>query len=446
MSAPSFDNDLRDTLEEKLEPQALRVLLDILEGTKKEDPKHYFGSNSRTSTNARKLARALASDHPDEAQHFLDIRESEFCPKEIATNTARKFLVDNTEVDQDSAEAASKDFDLFLALVYHQFYDRDAGELNTEYDVLLAKSTIFKNNNETVYYYDQSLPLDEVETRIHSYIRRANGPDDRPKTAKAFPSEETVVLKLYNETSETRKAVFKSRLGENQPSGLPEVTHQPNFNVKTMRLKAENLGDEAKITFAKSIDSWQNDLELFLEEAFGIRGGVDSLTQRKLGGASQILESAKEVAESDSSDETDVSDSVGGIISELAEETVDQMKADNTIPEEGVEAAKKRFKSIQLQGVRVRNDGDTHIADFVLRSQGGVQDTTDEVDEMEESLMALLAKADKENINLIFRGTGLDGSNEEFEVYSGNWTTRSRGIPPEAITAYDSLFETTIDE
>jgi len=440
---PAYDEDLCETLESNLNTQAMRVLLDILEGNKKDDPRHYFGANSRPSTNLRSLSRALAADYSDEAERFLNIRESEFTPEEIATNTARDFIAENTNVSQDIVKAASKDFDVFLALVYHQFFDPSDGELNHEYDVLLAQATIFKNNNETVYYYEESLPLDQLESRIPGYIRKANDENERPRTVRTFNSDDAAVLKLYKETSETRQAVFKTRTEENPQPGAPEITHQPSFNVKTMRLKAENLDEESRITFSKSTTGWDNDLELFLEQAFGISGGFDSLSQRRLAGADKILDTAKEAAESDSNDDSDVVDDVDEVVAELAEETLAQMQNDDPVSDDAVNAAKKRFESVQMQGVRVRDDGDTHIADFVLRSQGGVHDTTNEVDEMEASLIALLAKADKENIRLIFRGTGMDGSNEEFEVYSGNWTTRSRGMPTEALSAYDSLSETT---
>jgi hypothetical protein len=444
MSESSSPNrDLRKTVENNLAPQAMRVLFDLLEGNKKNDPTHYFGTNSRSSTNARNLSRALADDYPDETKRFLDIRESEFTAKNIATNTAESFLLDKTDVDQDTVEAARDDFDIFLSLVYHQFFDTSSKELSSEYDALLAQATIFKNNNETVYYYEDHLPLDKLETRISGYVRKANNKNDRPRTARKFRSGDTAVLKLYKETSKTRQAVFKSRTEGTPQQGDPEITHQPKFNVRTMMLRAENLSDGSKITFSKDTGGWDNDLKLFLEHAFGINGGLGALNQRQLAGANQILDTAKEAAESDSNDDSDVVAGVEEAVSELAEETVAQMEDDDSISEEDTVAAKKRFESVQLQGVRVRNDGDTHIEDFVLRSQGGVHDTTDEVDEMEASLMALLAKADKENIRLIFRGTGTDGSNEQFEVYSGNWTTRSRGMPTEALAAYDSLFETT---
>lgn len=444
-ASASGQKELRNTLVSNINPRALGVLFDLFEGNKKDDPAQYFG-REHSPPQPTNLARGLSKNYTEETEEFLDKRESEFTPSDIKTNTARQLLVEMGDVPPDMVKRASKDFDNFLALIYHQFYDTDAGKLNSEYDALLAQATLFKSNNETVYYHDEPLPLDQLETNIQAYIRKANADSDRPRTARVYPSDDTAVLKLFNETSETRKAVFKQRTDKSTKLRQPEITHQPSFNVKTMRMKAENLGDKSKITFSKSTNGWENDLELFLEQTFNIPGGLSTLSQRRLDGADRVLDAAKEVAEGDSSDDDDVADHVENILSELAEETLEQLDDDDSVPDQDLDAAEKRYESLQLQGVRVRNDGDTHMADFVLRSQDAVQDVTDEVDEMGASLMALLAKADRENINLIFRGIGLQGSHEEFEVYSGNWTTRSRGIPQDGIAAYDALFATTTNE
>ena len=340
-------------------------------------------------------------------------------------------------------ERAKEDFTTFLCLIYYEMYDLTAGGLSSEYGSLIANAILFKNNNETIYYHDTQLPLSQIDTNIKSYIRQANRGNDRPKTVKKYEAKDSVVLKLFVETSETRRSVFKCRKKEEPPSNNPEITREPVFNVKTMRVKAENLNNKAKISLSKSTNGWQTEIEELFEHVFTISGGLDKLTQKELEGATQVLDTAIEAAEANGQSQSAVADSIHSEIDELKEATLDRMESDMGATDDDLDRARSRYEEIEFIGVRVHSDENTNMAEFVLRATDEFEDVTDEVDDMDAGITGLLAKADEAKVHLIFRTTDIDGmTQEEFEVYRGNWTTRGRGVPSEAIEDLDKLFET----
>lgn len=445
MASSTLNNPLKDRIVETLSGRHMRILLDVFEDSTKPAA-HYFGSNPPNPTNLNQLATGLATNHPDKITEFLNLRENEFNPNEIETNTAVEYVVDSTSLDRRLVEGAREDFTTFLSLIYYEMYDTDQGELSNEYGSLIAHATLFKSNNETIYYYDSPLPLSQVETNVKSYIRQSNRGDDRPRTVRKYEADDAVVLKAFVETSETRRAVFKCREEGTQPSRNPQITHEPAFNVKTIRVKAENLDNRAKITLSKSTNGWETDLEELFEHVFAISGGLDALTRKELEGATQILDTAKEAAKADGKNRSEVTNSIHTEIDSLKDATLDRLENEEGISDDELDRARTRYEEIEFIGVQVHSDEDTNMAEFVLRATDEFEDVTDEVDDLNAGITGLLAKANEANVRLIFRTTDIDGlTQEEFEVYRGNWTARGRGVPSEAIEMLDELFHTTTD-
>lgn len=442
LRSPSDEHDeLKERLSEQLSSTELKALLDTFEGNT-QSVTHYFGTNPTTPNNTTALLTALSHDYEVAVREFLRRRGHEFTPSDIATNKTQDYLVDELGLERKLVERTSDDFSSLLTLIYLCTYDADAGELSAEYEALIALATIFKGNNEKIYYHGSELPLDAVETNLGAYIRNVNRDHDRPKTVRSYGARDAVVvLKVFAETSQTRQAVFQCRRDGADPPLTPTVTHEPKYNVKTIRVKAENVDGRGKITLSKSISGWREDLDTLFEYAFQISGGVEALEQKVLGGASHLLDTAIETAADAETGDT-VTERIQQELEVLSEQTLDRL-ADAGVDAEVLERAEARYNAIEFVGVRIYSDEDTHMAEFVLRSIDEYEDVTNEVDDLDSSITALFAKADPANVRLIFRATDVDGkTQEEFEVGRGRWIAGGRGVPEEAIQMLDDLFET----
>ena len=439
MSSTTDTKQLRERLRDKLSPRNLRVLQHTFEGNTKP-AEYYFGQSTSSPKNTFQLITALSENHPEASLDFLSRRKNEFSPGDIETNTTIDYIVNSFGLDRELVTRTAEDFTSLLALIYLLTYDPEEEQLSKHYESLIALATIFKANNEQIYYYDETLPLNEIERNVKSYIRHVNGDNERPHTVRTYGSDDAVILKIFAETSQTYQSVFQCRKDGTTPPLTPKITHEPRYNVKTIRVKAENIDDRGKITLSKSINRWRQDLQTLFEHVFAISGGVEALTQKELGGTTQVLDTAIASAESKDSDESDVTKSIQEEVLALQERALERMESNET-EEDKLDRARARYREIEFVGVRVQSDEDTHMAEFVLRSSDEFEDVTDEVDDMDASITALLAKANPKNVRLIFRTTDIDGkTQEEFEVGRGQWTARGRGVPEEAIEMLDELF------
>lgn len=445
---PELDEDqeaLRDTLVETLHSNELQHLRDILQG-ETDDLGRYYGDGSSSGTSEDALATRLVSNYENEVEQFLYRADHHFTYSKIRRNDLVDILAEEG-IPRAFIEDHDPKYNQFLLLVYHALDGPKNPSFEDKYELLAAKTRLFKERSDRTYTYeDTEIVFDKLDTLVKNHVRRKNGPNKRPFTIRHYKSESEgmVVFDFYKETARTARNVFKRRAEDTSSVDFsnPTVTHEPAFPVRTLHIRLEELDDgRVKAMFSESPKNsgWKEDVEEFFDRVIGISDPLNEANLQRDAGAGEVLDVAVDVASQEDSSDEDIAESIEDKVSELAEPAVEDTDSDEI--EDSEEELREKYESIKLVGFIVDGDDDTLTDEYSVTSQTGLVDLTADNAGPKESMKYYFSEADRENIGLRFRGQ-LRGEDEfdEFVLWDGRWEPDSR-VPDEAIRKINHLFQ-----
>lgn len=445
---PDLDDEqevLRDALVEAFDSNELQHLRDILRGEVNK-VEQYYGNGTASETSQDALADRLVSNYQDEVDQFLYRADHHFTHSRIRRNELVDILVDKG-IPRAFIEEHDPKYNQFLLLVYHVFGGPEASGFEDNYELLIAKSRLFKErSNRTYTYKEADFDFEKLDRLVKKHVKQKNGPNRRPFTIRQYPSdpEELVVFDFYKETARTARNVFKRRAEDTSSVDLsnPTVTHEPAFPIRTLHVRLEELDDgRIKATFTESPKNsgWKEDVKEFFDHVLNIPDPLNEENLQRDAGAGEVLDVAVDVASQEESSDKEIAESIEEKVDELAESAVGD--ADEDEVEESQEELEKQYESIDLVGFIVDGDDDTLTDEYSVTSQTGLGDLTADNSGPKQSMKYYFSEADRENLGLRFRGQ-LRGEDEfdEFVLWDGRWEPDSR-VPDETIRKVNHLFQ-----
>jgi len=448
MTDETPDSELVDILARR-DPVDLKVLNDIFAGNRKQIERYYGTDATEPSYDASYWAKTLMKKHSEAAQEYLNIRKAEFKPSELGMNAVSDHLKKEHGMDRRIVNEVNGDYYKLLVLVFHAMYDPDSGGLGREYEKMAAKTKIFKNNKEQVYYYDESFDVDEVRESVTEYIREQNEDAALGLTVEEYSDEdaEEVVLKVMKETSRTGERVFSFRdQGRDKPPAEPTIVYDSTHNIKTIGVRARNTEDGAEFTLSKGRSRWENDLKEFFKSVFEIDDAWETLEEERVTGATRVVKAVKETADDEDATEEEVIDAATEVVDDLSEQVVEQLEESDQVDDEGVEASKQLYESITWIGFEISQDEETGTAEFSVEAENEFEEWLANIDEIEAGAKALMARVEQENLNLIYQVSPEEGETDRFTVSDGTWAATGRGMDSEVIDHINRLLMTSLDD
>lgn len=442
------DSELVDTLDQR-DPVDLKALDDIFSGNRKGIEYYYGQDGFDPSRDASYWAKALVKKHPDGVREYLNVRDTEFKPTELGMNAVTDHLEEEHGMDRRIIEAVNDDYYKLLVLVFHAMYDTAEGSLGREYDKMAAKTKIFKDNKEQVYYHDEPFDIGEVKDSVTDYVREKNKDAAQGFTIKDYSDEDAdeVVLKIFKESSRTGERVFRFRKeGREEPPEEPTIEYDSTHNVKSIGVRARNAEDGAEFTLSKGRSGWKSELEGFFESVFEIEDAWDTLDEERITGATHVVEKVKETADDEEATKEDVVNRATNEVDNLSERVVEEMDEAEDVDETEVEEAEQLYESISLIGFEISQDEETGTAEFSVEAETEFEEWMNNIDEIEAGTKALLARVEQENLNLIYEAIPEEGESERFTVSDGTWSPKGRGMDSETIEHINRLLTANYED
>jgi hypothetical protein len=442
------EGELVDALERR-DPVDLKALDDIFSGNRKGIEYYYGQGGFDPSRDASYWAEALVKKHPDGVREYLNVRDTEFKPTELGMNAVTDHLEEEHGMDRRIIEDVNGDYYKLLVLVFHAMYDPAEGSLGREYDKMAAKTKIFKDNKEQVYYHDEPFDIDDVKDSVTEYVREQNDDAARGFAVKDYSDEDAdeVVLKIFKESSRTGERVFRfRRQGREEPPAEPTIEYDSTHNVKTIGVRARNTEDGAEFTLSKGRSGWKGELEGFFESVFEIDDAWDTLEEERVTGATRVVQEVKETADDEEATERDVVDRATEVVGDLSEGVVEEMAEAEDVSDDEVEEAERLYESITLIGFEISQDEETGTAEFSIEAENEFEEWMNNIDEIEAGAKALLARAEQENLNLIYEASPDEGETERFTVSDGTWSPKGRGMDSDTIDHINRLLTANHDD
>lgn len=425
----------------------LKALDDIMRGGAKSINYYYGETATEPSQDADYWAKVLVNNHPEEAQEYLNIRDAEFKPSKVAMNALSEHLEEEHEMDRQVIERVNEDYYKLLVLVFHATYDPDNG-LGREYDRLMTLVKVFDRNSEEKYYHDgSSFEVDEVEQSLTQFVRDQNDGAAHGFAVDSTKDGETeIVLNLFKETSRTGERVFSFRKeGRDEPPSEPSIEYDSTHNIKTIGLRARNTDAGTEFVLSKGRSGWKSDLGDLFESVFDVAEPWETLREHQVRGATQIVEGVKETADDEEATEEEVVNRADTALTELAEVATDEMEQDEEVSEEEVERLNNLAESGTLIGFEISQDEKTGTAEFSVEAEDEFVEWMNNIDDIEAGAKALMARADRENLNLIYEVETDDGETERIRVSDGKWSPTGRGIDSETSALVERLLTASFE-
>ncbi|MFB6186746.1 MAG: hypothetical protein ABEI86_07765 [Halobacteriaceae archaeon] len=445
------EEKLRNILLRTLDSAEVTHLHDILTGQKQDLESYYTGSTPETQTD--EFATQLVVNYQDEIEQFLYREDNHFVHSRINRSTLVEELT-NKGTPLSFIEEHDPNYRRFLLLAYHALYDNN--DFKQEYERLLAKSRLFKENIGRTYIYDTDEDFDNLEDRVNQFLKSENGPDKRPFTIRVFPSnpelEDQVFLDFYKERPRTYRNVFQHRINgtDGKDKGrVPTITHKPQYPVATLHIRLE-ITETGQLKAGFKTDpertGWTTDIRDFFKEVLKINEPLREENVVKATGATNLLQTALDAAGDEDDEEVtdeEIIDAVSEEVERLTETVVENTDEDET--KEDVEELKERYESLELVGLLVENDDETLTSRYEVIAQVGLDDYTDQTPGASENITHYLRTVDREKLGLRFRGH-IRGENspDTFVVRDGRWGSDSR-IPEETAEKIDRLMQSEED-
>jgi hypothetical protein len=326
ISSEKPDNELVDVLCRR-DIMDLKALHDIFSGNKK-DIEYYFEGRAKSKKGPEYWAETITKKYPDEAQEYINIRNTRFKKSELGMNDITDYLADEKGIDRGIIEDINSDYHKLLILVYHSMYDPEEGALTKEYDKMESKAKIFRSNKKEIYYCENlNFDMNEAINRVDDFVQRKNEGATQAFTVRDFSTDEKLRMKFFSETSRTARQVFQFRKeGKEKPPSKPTVQSESTHNIKTIMIEAVNKGGDVEIILPKNKNGWKEHLNDFFEDVLEIEGGWNSVKKREASGANKLIDEVKKVADDEGATERDVIEKATETVEGLSENALDELQ------------------------------------------------------------------------------------------------------------------------
>ena len=448
LSAETPDGEIVGKLERR-DPIDLKILDDTFGGNRKDIEYYYGQTGLEPSRDSSYWAEALVKNHPDGARKYLNIRDTEFKPTELGMNAITDHLVEEHGMQRRILEGVNDDYYKLLALVFHAMYDPSSGSLGREYEMMAAKTKIFKENKEQIYHHDEQFDIDEVRDSVTEHVREQNDGSARGFAVKDYSDEDAdeVVMKIFKESSRTGKRIFRFRKeGNEEPPAEPEIEYDSTHNVKTIGIQARNTPDGTEFTLSKSRSGWKSDLEGFFDSVFGIEDAWETLEEERITGATQVVQEVKDTADDVEATKEDVIDRATEVVENFSEQTIEEMDESESVSDDEVEDAEQLYENVTLIGIEIDQDDETDTVAFNIESGIEFEEWMNNFDQIDSAVKSLMARVEQENLKLVYEIGEEEGETEEFEVSDGTWASKGRGMDSETIDHINRLLTTNHDD
>jgi uncharacterized protein YcnI len=390
-------------------------LLDIFKGEKK-DLTRYYGEDVRKNGNIKKIVEALVRDHQEDVAGLLNRLDNQFCRSNVKKNQLEQNLVERG-ISGDFVLAVEPTRRRLVLFAYHLYYNTE--NFDDQLKALELQSRLFKETTERTYKYGRDrAKVNNLEQRVQKYVERRNDQLYRPFTIKYSKWDEHIYLDFYKEVAQVYENVFEERQGKTQApnSGVPEVTQEPRFPIKTLHLKIDTSSEEeVKFVYKTNPKSgWKLEIERFFDYTFSIEDPFDESNQKIDYGASEVLETAMDTARDDDTDEEDVEETIADTMQTMAEEA-----GDDDLPEITTD-------DIRWVGIVVDDDDNTMIKydDFTVKTD--IPNYLKNTPGARERLFHIINEVDDDNLGLRIRSNLGDGQSEDFIVWRKHWEEDAR--------------------
>lgn len=364
-------------------------------------------------------------------------------------NAVSDHLEEEHEMDRRIIERVNGDYHKLLVLVFHAMYDSNGSGLGREYERMAALAKVFESNNQEVYRHDESFDITEVEGSVTDFVCEQNSGAAHGFAVENYLSanDEEVLLKLFKESSRTGKRMFDFRKdGQDEPPLEPSVGYDSTHNVKTIGMRARNTGYGSEFILSKGRGGWKNDLGGFFESVFDIPDAWNTLSKREVRGATHVVEQVKETADDEDATEEDIVERATDVFDDLSQVATEEMARDTDTPEEDIERVERLAETATLVGFKISQDEETGTAEFNIEAETKFEEWLDNIDEIEAGAKALMARAEQENLNLIYETSPEEGEAERIIVSAGTWSPAGRGMDSKTIDLVDRLLTASTED
>jgi hypothetical protein len=351
--------------------------------------------------------------------------------RNINRRYAEEFLEAEYDVPREDLDTEDR-WELLLVIYEHGLED--------ELERIMFRSELFAVKNEQIYYLDESLDIDGIESDASEFMKEMNIEEQRLDPLRLFveSAEEGVFLQIYREYGRKYQRIFEFRdRDEDTPPPEPSITGEQYYPLKNIGISIEPGDVKTKITFTKDPVSkgWQKEVGKLFDYLFGIPDPLEHLTRERSEVVERIQEGAKEAAESDEN----TSEALQDMIDDTKEAQKESLE-DEDLPEEEKEKLVTKYDSIELVGYAINDDQSTSTDEFVIIANN-LNNLFETIDGIETSFQDYLEKADEENIELVLQIGG-----ERIRLESGDWSPLSGRISEENKEALEQFFQASDEE
>lgn len=455
-SAENLDEDtsrqqVKHEILTQLHPPELSYLHDLVHNPNSHKSAEYYLS---TNVDKRLLideeaAEDLVNNYFESTRQFIELRETQFQEGKLSTSQIVDSL-SNENYDEDflNREEISKNYDRLLLIAYDAYYNHDKGDLSLQFKKLLARAQIMHERSEEVYQSSEHLPLDKIDEVVDEFVNRKNIEGSKAVQVWCGKADEEAWLKFFKERNRYSRFVFKFREEGTKQTPDPQVTTNSVYRVATIGVTIRNTGNSAEVELSDNPKS--KGMTGLIKDFFGELGEdenlFESFEKRTIEAADSLIDTAKEVAEDEDSENEEVIGSVQEEMDNIVKSNLEILKESDDITEEEFEEMQTQVSEnggIDVAGIGVRKDENTGIDRLTVRSEAPLPEWGYDIDEFNTVTKSVLADVDRENLVLIFRIPEVDGESYNFfEVKSGTWTDHG-GMSRETINNIEQLLTAT---
>lgn len=435
----SDDDLITELLQTISKANRLRHLYDVFRG-ELEDPSKYYENNGKSFSNSKRWASYLSSEFPEKSIEFMNRADAEFSHHRLKRNAVVDFLA-NEGIPRSVSEELDPSWTELLLLTYHTLYDQESGKVS-KYNLLLAKSRLFRHRSKLTYEYDD-LDFLNLSGRVDDFVRSHNKTNSRPLSIKCHQVDGSeYILDFYQESVRVANPQFDIRDEDEDADPLqPNIKYNSTYSIKSLSANLSGEDGHYEVTYSKSPSKWKTFLQGFLDTVFDISDPFDDENRKRTDSVESVLKSAFEAIEEDDASDEDVIENVDTQLDNISEETTasEATEESDYDPDE----LESIYDSLELVGINVSGAEETLTDTFQVSSTATLRDWTNKNVSAEDSLIGVIEEAEPDSVGFIFRGylRGEDSPPEEFILQNGVWKSAGGGVSDEANETLNLLFQ-----